>query len=55
MNIAIAKLGALIDNIKTQLKAGLTTSASSSPSASTTRHMRLPKLQVRTFTAAYTI
>ena len=36
MNITIARLSALIDNIKTQLKAGLTAASSTSSSPSTT-------------------
>ena len=54
MNIAMARLSALIDNIKTQLKAGLTATASTLSSLPTTGHMRLPKLQMPTFTGAYT-
>ena len=54
MNIAMARLSALIDNIKTQLKAGLTATASTSSSLTTTGRMRLPKLQMLTFTGAYT-
>ena len=54
MNIAMARLSALIDNIKTQLKAGLTATASTSSSLPTTGRMRLPKLQMPTFTGAFT-
>ena len=54
MNIAIASLCALIDNIKTQLKTGLKAAASTSSSPSTAGRMRLPKLQVPFFTGAYT-
>ena len=54
MNIAMARLSALIDNIKTQLKAGHTATASTSSSLPTTGRMRMPKLLMPTFTGAYT-
>ena len=53
LNIASARLGALIDKTKLQLNAGLTAAASTSSSLSTARPMRLPKLQMPTFTGAH--
>ena len=50
----MARLNALIDNIKTQMKAGLTATASTSSSLPSTGRMRPSKLQMPTFTGAYT-
>ena len=50
----MARLSALIDNIKTQLKERFTAATSTSSRLPTTGRMRLPKLQMPTFTGAYT-
>ena len=54
MNIASAKLSALIDNIKIQLEAGFTAVAQNRSSPSTTGRIRLAKLRMPTFAGART-
>ena len=52
-NIAIAKLLALINNIKTQLESELITAPPTFSSTSTLGSMNQPKLQIPTFTGGH--